>query len=227
MTDRRGEIVRKATQLFARRGFEATSIREIASSVKILSGSLYHHFGTKEDILKEAVTPAIEQLRAQTIAMAEHAAEPEVKLVAFVLLELGEQIRSYHAHAVLYNERKLFRRKPEFAHVRQAKREIYEAWSAVLQEGMERRVFDPSLDLYQTIRTIIRMLNSAADWFASGEETMAGMVEKYSLEQVQQFYIRFILGAVRAPERIADPIPYAEAGRLLSSTSPELATAAA
>lgn len=227
MADRRDEIVRSATQLFAQRGFEATSIREIAASVKILSGSLYHHFGTKEDILKEAVSAAIEQLRAQTVVIAEQAAEPEVKLVAFVLLELGEQIRNYHAHAVLYNERKLFRRKPEFVHVRQAKREIYEAWSAVLEEGMQRRVFDPSLDLYQTIRTIIRMLNSAADWFASGEETTAGMVEKYSLEQVQQFYIRFILGAVRAPERIAEPIPYAEAARLVSSHAPNLETAAA
>lgn len=226
MADRRDEIVQKATELFARRGFEATTIREIAAAVNILSGSLYHHFGTKEDILHGAVTPAMEQLRNRTVAVGEAVADPEAKLVAFVLLELAEQIRNFSAHAVLYNERKLFRRKEEFAHIRQAKRDIYDAWRGVLIEGIEQGLFDPSLDLYQTIRTIIRMLNSAADWFAGGDETIAGMVQNYSLSQVQDFYLRFILGAVRTPERAAEPILRDAAARLLSENAAELEAAA-
>jgi TetR/AcrR family transcriptional regulator, cholesterol catabolism regulator len=219
MADRRDEIVRKATELFATRGFEATTIREIATAVNILSGSLYHHFATKEDILHRAVTPAIEQLRRRTIAAGEAVADPEIKLVAFVLLELAEQIENHSAHAVLYNERKLFRSKEEFAHVRQAKRDIYDAWRGVLIEGMALDLFDASLDLYQTIRTIIRMLNSAADWFAGGDEATAELVRSYSLAQVQDFYLRFILGAVRAPARAAEPIPHDAATRLLGETA--------
>jgi AcrR family transcriptional regulator len=225
MADRRDEIVKKATELFARRGFEATTIREIAAAVNILSGSLYHHFGTKEDILHGAVTPAMEQLRTRTIEIRETVADPEAKLVAFVLLEMAEQIQNYSAHAVLYNERKLFRRKEEFAHILQAKRDIYEAWSSVLLEGMELGLFDPTLDLYQTIRTIIRMLNSAADWFAGGEETTAGMVQNYSLSQVQDFYLHFILGAVRAPNRAAEPILKDKAAQLLLQRDTERGTA--
>ena len=226
MADRRDEIVKKATELFARRGFEATTIREIATAVNILSGSLYHHFGTKEDILHGAVSPAMEQLRSRTIKLAEADANPEAKLTAFVLLEIAEQIQNYAAHAVLYNERKLFRSKEEFAHIRQAKRDIYDAWRGVLIEGIELGLFDPSLDLYQTIRTIIRMLNSAADWFAGGDETIAGGVQNYSLTQLQDFYLRFILGAVRIPARAAEPILREQAARLLSENAAELETAA-
>lgn len=222
MADRRDEIVKKAAELFARRGFEATTIREIATAVNILSGSLYHHFGTKEDILHGAVTPAMEQLRSRTIDVGEAVADPEAKLIAFVLLEMAEQIQNHFAHAVLYNERKLFRRKKEFAHIRQAKRDIYDAWRGVLIEGIELGLFDPSLDLYQTIRTIIRMLNSAADWFAGGDETVAGMVQNYSLAQLQEFYLRFILGAVRTPARAAEPIQRAEAARLLNDYAADL-----
>lgn len=225
MADRRDEIVKKAAELFARRGFEATTIREIAAAVNILSGSLYHHFGTKEDILHRAVTPAMEQLRSRTIEVGEAVADPEAKLVAFVLLEMAEQIRNHSAHAVLYNERKLFRHREEFAHIRQAKRDIYDAWRNVLTEGIGQGLFDPSLDLYQTIRTIIRMLNSAADWFAGGEETVAGMVRNYSLAQVQDFYLRFILGAVRTPARAAEPLPRNEAALLLSEYTAELEVA--
>ena len=222
MADRRDEIVKKATELFARRGFEATTIREIATAVNILSGSLYHHFGTKEDILHGAVTPAMEQLHSRTIEVGKAVADPEAKLAAFVLLELAEQIQNYSAHAVLYNERKLFRRKEEFAHIHRAKRDIYDAWRSVLIEGIEQGLFDPSLDLYQTIRTIIRMLNSAADWFAGGDETIAGMVQNYTLAQVQEFYLRFILGAVRTPARAAEPILRDEAARLLSEYAADL-----
>lgn len=220
MADRRDEIVKIAAQLFARRGFEATTIREIAKAANILSGSLYHHFDTKEDILREAVTPAVNTLRQRTIEVAESDANPEVKLVAFVLLELGEQIHNYYAHAVLYNERRFFRTRADFQEVYEAKREIYWAWLVVLQDGMSEDLFDSALDRYQTIRTIIRMLNSAADWFASGEETLVGVVQKYSLAEIQSFYLRFILGAVRTAERVAEPIGYEDAMRLLSSDGP-------
>jgi AcrR family transcriptional regulator len=216
MADRRDEIVRISAQLFAKRGFEATTIREIARAANILSGSLYHHFDTKEDILRAAVTPAVNTLRRRTIEVAQSRANPEAKLVAFVLLELGEQIDDYYAHAVLYNERRFFRARAEFADVYEAKREIYWAWFVVLQDGMSEGLFDPSLDRYQTIRTIIRMLNSAADWFASGEETLVGIVQKYSLAEIQAFYLRFILGAVRSAERVAEPICRDDAVRLLS-----------
>jgi len=216
MADRRDEIVREAAVLFARRGFEATSIREIANAVNILSGSLYHHFGTKEEILLEAVVPAAEQLRDRTLRIAASAADPEVKLTAFILLELGEQIRDYYPHAILNNERRLFRGKPEFERVARAKRQIYDAWQAVITAGVEQSMFAPSLDLYQTIRTIIRMLNSAADWFAGGEETLAAIVEQYSLEQVQAFYLRFIFGGSRLPERASRPIPLDPAMDLLA-----------
>ena len=219
MADRRDEIVRIAAQLFARRGFEATTIREIAKAANILSGSLYHHFDTKEDILREAVTPAISELRRRTIEVAQSGANPEVKMIAFVLLELGEQIRNYHAHALLYNERRLFRTKPELDEVYRAKREIYRAWFAVLDDGMKAGLFDASLDQYHTIRTIIRMLNSAADWFASGEETLAVIVKNYSLAEIQNFYLRFILGAIRTADRVAEPISHDEALRLLSGES--------
>jgi TetR/AcrR family transcriptional regulator, cholesterol catabolism regulator len=222
MADRRDEIVNIAVQLFAHRGFEATTIREIAKAANILSGSLYHHFNTKEDILREAVTPAIQELRRQTIAISESSANPEAKLIAFVELELGEQIENYHAHAVLYNERRLFRTRVEFEQVYQAKREIYRVWFAVLEEGMSQGLFDSKLDRYQTIRTIIRMLNSAAEWFASGEETLAGIVKNYSLAEVQDFYLRFILAAVRTAERVAEPIGRNSAMRLLTDSSDKL-----
>lgn len=49
--DRRRQIIAAASELFAQNGFEGTSIRDIAAASGVLSGSLYYHFPSKEDLL--------------------------------------------------------------------------------------------------------------------------------------------------------------------------------
>ena len=41
--------------MFAERGLRATTVRDIADSAGILSGSLYHHFKSKEQMVEEVL----------------------------------------------------------------------------------------------------------------------------------------------------------------------------
>lgn len=52
---RRAEILRAAAEVFVERGFDATTTRDIGERAGLLSGSLYHHFDTKEQMLHELV----------------------------------------------------------------------------------------------------------------------------------------------------------------------------
>ena len=45
---RRADVVQLAGELFAEKGYRATTVREIADAAGILSGSLYPHFDSKE-----------------------------------------------------------------------------------------------------------------------------------------------------------------------------------
>jgi AcrR family transcriptional regulator len=49
--NRRGELVRAAAQLFREKGFEATTIRDIAGAVGMQSGSPFYHFANKHELL--------------------------------------------------------------------------------------------------------------------------------------------------------------------------------
>jgi AcrR family transcriptional regulator len=49
--NRRIQLLDAAAQLFSRRGFHATSMRDIAKAVDMLSGSIYYHFSSKEEML--------------------------------------------------------------------------------------------------------------------------------------------------------------------------------
>ena len=49
----RGRVLLASLELFARRGFFGTSIRDISAAVGMTSASLYSHFGSKDEILAE------------------------------------------------------------------------------------------------------------------------------------------------------------------------------
>jgi AcrR family transcriptional regulator len=207
MSERRAKILEVATRRFAEFGFEATTIRQIADDVNILSGSLYHHFDTKHEMLHEIVRDAVTQMRDNTIRIAQSPANAEHRLVALLLLDLGELTRNQKVHAILTNDRHLFRQGKEFAYVVKAKKEAYQAWRTVVQEGIESKLFKPGIDLFLTILTIIRMLNTAADWYKNEDAYVSGQLVTYTLDKVIDFHINFILSAIRAPARISEPIP--------------------
>lgn len=53
--ERRQEIIDVAAEIFAEKGYEATSIQDIAEAVDILKGSLYYYIDSKEDLLFEVL----------------------------------------------------------------------------------------------------------------------------------------------------------------------------
>ena len=203
MSERRARILIVATRRFAESGFAATTVRQIADDVDILSGSLFHHFTTKEQMLHEILREPVLQMRDNAIRIARSPPDAEHRLVALILLDLGELTRNREVHAILYNERKRFRRSEEFAYVLQAKKDAYLAWKSVLQDGMKARLFKPGLDGYLAISTILRMLNMSADRYKNEED----VVGSYTLDQFTDFHLEFILSAVRAPSRTSEPIP--------------------
>ena len=56
---RSNQILTIAASLFVLKGFEGTTMRDIAAAVGILPGSLYHHFASKEQLLHEIMRPFI------------------------------------------------------------------------------------------------------------------------------------------------------------------------
>jgi len=207
MSSRRARILEVATQRFADLGFEATTVRQIAEDVSILSGSLYHHFATKEEMLHEIVRDAVTKMRDNTVRVARAPLDAEHRLVALILLDLGEVTRNQRVHAILTNERRLFRQKDEFAYVVKAKKETYQAWKSVVQEGIDTHLFRADIDIFLAILTIIRMLNTAADWYRNDDAYVSGKAGVYTLDEVIDFHLQFILSAIRTPARMAEPVP--------------------
>src|SRR5437763_3487843 len=92
VSPRRSEIVAIAAELFAARGYADTTVREIAEEAGILSGSLYHHFDSKESIVDEILSVFFEDLMTSYRTAIDEAANPREAIdglvrVAFASLE--------------------------------------------------------------------------------------------------------------------------------------------
>ena len=86
--NRRGELLRSAARLFRRKGFDATSTRDIAAAAGMQSGSPFYHFKSKGALLyavmEEGMRSAIER-QALALARAESSApDPAVRLRVLV-----------------------------------------------------------------------------------------------------------------------------------------------
>jgi len=204
VVDRRQFILLAASRRFAEFGFEATTVRQIADEVNILSGSLYHHFSTKEAMLHEIVREPVMQMRDDALRIAALPLDAEQRLVALISADLHRFTNQHEAYAIAFNERKFFRMNEDFHYIVAAKRDGYNAWREVLKQGERDGLFDPKLDFQMMISTIIRILNTGADWYRN--EDGGGKATAYSLDQLLEFYLGIILRAVRAPHRVNDPI---------------------
>ncbi|MDV3502944.1 TetR/AcrR family transcriptional regulator [Marinobacter sp. M-5] len=84
----RGRLLKEAARLFRDKGYERTTVRDLAAAVGIQSGSLFHHFRTKEDILKAVMVETIRLNTALMQAAMDAVDAPRDKLRALIRAEL-------------------------------------------------------------------------------------------------------------------------------------------
>lgn len=84
----RGKLLQTAAHLFRNKGYERTTVRDLASAVGIQSGSIFHHFRSKEEILRSVMEENILYNTAVTRAALAEANGVRQRLLALIRCEL-------------------------------------------------------------------------------------------------------------------------------------------
>jgi TetR/AcrR family transcriptional regulator, cholesterol catabolism regulator len=88
VVDSRQEILRTAARLFQQRGYDATSMNDVAGALKLSKGGLYHHFQSKDEILFEIMNHAMEITQERVLNPVRGIADPEERLRALIRLHI-------------------------------------------------------------------------------------------------------------------------------------------
>lgn len=93
-SDRLAEIYRAAAQIICEKGYDATSMNEIAEAVGITKAGLYHHISGKRDLLFQIMNFGLDALEEEVIQPARALKDAEQRLRAII-----------HGHAQLITSR--------------------------------------------------------------------------------------------------------------------------
>ncbi len=86
--DTRTRIILTAGRLFHRHGYERTTVRELADAVGLKSGSLFHHFRSKEEILVAVMANGIQSVIDEARALLARHSDPAQRLEGMLRLHM-------------------------------------------------------------------------------------------------------------------------------------------
>jgi TetR/AcrR family transcriptional regulator, cholesterol catabolism regulator len=164
---RREEVLTAAGALFARQGFEGTSMRDVAKAVGMLPGSLYYHFASKEEMFLTIHADVVHDMLRRVGATIGDATDPWEKL---------ERAAVAHLEGLLEHGNLLAIISPNFPesreelneHVKVQRREYEKLFSGIVDE-MELPAERGRLMRLQ----LMGALNWTPVWYANGKGTPA------------------------------------------------------
>jgi TetR/AcrR family transcriptional regulator, regulator of cefoperazone and chloramphenicol sensitivity len=95
-------LLKAATELFARRGFDGVSIRELAEAANVNVAAVHYHFGGKTELYRAVIEAVFAPLRSvltaqqQAIALARESSEPSAVRQALEVCIRGLMTRLFH-----------------------------------------------------------------------------------------------------------------------------------
>lgn len=181
-SERRDHLVKLAAELFARKGFQATTVREIAVEAGILSGSLYHHFDSKESIVDEVLRTFLEDLIARYRVALENERDPRSALSEMVRIGFSTLEPHRAAVTVMQNDWNYLRSLPgnRFDYLVKAEDEVERMWVEQIKRGQAAGQFRGDADPKLTYRMIRDTIWVAVRWFRpSGRLNTAAIAEHY------------------------------------------------
>lgn len=186
---RRDELLQLAATMFAERGLKATTVRDIADSAGILSGSLYHHFKSKEQMVEEVLRDFLDWLFARYQEILDQQTTPLAQLEGLFMASF-EAIEDRHAQVVIYqDEAKRLSSQAQFDFVDMRNKEQRKMWVDILQQGIADGSFRPDLDVDLVYRFIRDTTWVSVRWYQPGGPLTA--------EQVGRQYLAIVLGGIK------------------------------
>src|SRR3954454_2608014 len=169
MASRREELTRIATRLFAERGYQGTSLAEIAEELGVQKPSLYHHIAAKEDLLWEVASDGARAFHAALDAVPADAPAAErirLALRAHLAVVAGQlDIATVFVREWRYLEGE--RHELFVAERRRYEERIRE----LFREGVERSELRTDLDVPTAALLFLSAANWAYTWLRPGSDT--------------------------------------------------------
>jgi AcrR family transcriptional regulator len=136
--DQRALILSRAASLFARQGYPATTMNEVAAACEVSKATLYHYVRDKHELLAQIALGQVRKLQDMTEAPELEGLPPEQRLRGLIERFVKGYADAQDEHRVLTEDMK-FLREQDRAEVRAGQRRVFEAFAAAVQAARPAR----------------------------------------------------------------------------------------
>lgn len=179
-------VVSTAAELFAQRGYHATSVSDLVRATGLASGGLYHYIGSKEQLLFRVFDELMDPLLEQAEEIRRMNADPETRLRALLRTWMVHVERHLPHMRVLQQEWHFVSGRPDWERVLAARRRFEEILAEVLEAARAAGLVQDGHDPQLVQLAVLGMVNYTPQWFDPRG--------RLSAEQVADGYCDLLLG---------------------------------
>lgn len=164
--DRREQILEVAKEMFAERGVSQTTVRQIGSRAGILSGSLYHYFESKSDIVDAVLSEFCKTVLGNYWKIASQTGLSTAEQVRD-MARYGFSLITDHTAAliIIHRESNDLIRDPRFGYLVDFDQEVERRYTDVFRRGVDTGEFDPDIDPRMLYRFVRDTIVGAIRWY--------------------------------------------------------------
>lgn len=153
-----------ALQLFAVKGFEGTSVRDIAAAAQVNVAMMNYYFGSKEKLFEAVVEYKAAYMKDMLKALEEDKTKTEIEKIDLIIEGYVRRLFSQKEfHRVLYQELLMLQRENLHGHIAEIFVKNTLIIKSIIEQGMRRKKFrkvDPALTIATLIGSITQVLVS-------------------------------------------------------------------
>jgi AcrR family transcriptional regulator len=177
---RRHQILRRATEIFERKGVANTSIEDIAKAIGVKREAIYYYFKSREDILLAIILPQSESLKNNLKNVSLSNRSSMEKLHEAIRIHLSSYSPGYLEMAVMLREKYHFKDTRRLQELHRIWRQYTDQWIDLIVEGQKKGEFDDELDAKLVAFGILGMCNWVSRWFdPAQDESISRIIDTF------------------------------------------------
>ena len=167
-THARRDILRAAARLFQERGYEATSMQDVASALRLSKGALYHHFQSKDEILFEIMNHGLDVFDEEVLNVVRQIPDPVERLRACIARHIRMLLRGRDREitVILHENRTLPSRLRKLINAR--KKDYIRFLEETIEAVQKQRRIKNGISPRSAAFALLGMINWVYQWYRPG-----------------------------------------------------------
>lgn len=183
------QIIAEASRLFVEKGFEKTTMEDIATALDIYKGSLYYHIRSKAALFYEILTLSLRESTKKLRKASRYKGTPEEKFRKVLETHFDNIFTFSPEYQIVVNERRHMLDKRQEKIIRSKMKAYENCIYDVIQEGIAAKVFLDDFNPRVIVNAIFGASNSLYKWFSFNGPL--------SFNEVTQMYIDFFIRSLK------------------------------